>query len=109
MRERLQYVGLHPCQHLVSRLVGLVPAEYVSGDKCITLGLTNRRNRYLREMLIEAAWVAKRRDPALTMAYNKLVQRMDPNEAIIRIAKKLLRRIRGVWKNRRPYVLGVVA
>ncbi|MCL5737442.1 MAG: hypothetical protein M1303_02200 [Bacteroidetes bacterium] len=36
-------------------------------------------------LLIEASWVAVRKDPALTMAFNGLTKRMHKNNAIIRI------------------------
>ena len=62
----------------------------------------------LRYLIIEAAWVAIRRDPALLMAYNELSQRMDNKKAIIRIAKKLLSRMRYVWMNNQPYECAVI-
>lgn len=92
----------------LSSFVGLVPSEHSSGDKSNTTGITPRRDRKLRYLIIEAAWVAIRQDPALLMVYNKLVQRMDNKKAIIRIAKKLLSRIRYVWINNQPYVCAVV-
>lgn len=89
--------------------VGLVPAVYGSGEKEKVLGLSNRHNRYLRNMLIESAWVAVRKDPALTLKYSELIRRMSKQEAIIRIAKKLLNRIRFVWKNNTCYSFALVA
>jgi|GEM_PF-2995503 len=47
-------------------------------------------------------------DRALPQSYNKLITRMKKQEAIVRIATKLLSRIRYVWKNNCPYALGVV-
>jgi transposase len=58
--------------------------------------------------LIQSAWVAVRKDPALTLKYYQLVRRMPCQKAIIRIAKKLLSRIRFVLKNKQPYVTAVV-
>ena len=62
----------------------------------------------LRYLIIEAAWVAVRKDPALLLAYNQLLRRMKSQDAIIRIAKKLLNRIYHVWKNETYYVTAVV-
>jgi len=87
--------------------IGLVPFTVGSGDKEKNYGLTMRHNEYLRNLLIEAAWVAVRIDPALTLAYSLLVKRMSKQEAIIRIAKKLLNRIRCIWIKRQPYVTAV--
>lgn len=93
--------------HLAS-FVGLVPSEHSSGGASNTTGITPRRDRKLRYLIVEAAWVAIRQDPALLMAYNQLSRRMDNKKAIIRIAKKLLRRMRYVWMNNQPYVKAVI-
>jgi transposase len=93
----------------LASFVGLVPAVYSSGEKERVLGLSERHNQYLRYMLIESAWVAIRKDPALTLKYSELIRRMSKQEAIIRIAKKLLNRIRFVWKNNIPYSFSLVA
>jgi len=42
------------------------------------------------------------------LAHQKLVVRMKPNKAIIRIAKKIINRIRYVLKNQTPYVKAMV-
>ena len=88
--------------------VGLVPRTNSSGDNDKVGNITSRSNRQLRSMLIESAWIAIRHDPALMMCYGKLRQRMESNKAIIKIAKKLLSRIKHVVKNNRPYEKGVV-
>ena len=87
---------------------GLIPSVAGSGETVHVKGLSNRRNRYLRHLIIEAAWVSIRKDPALLLSYNKLIQRMKPQDAIVRIAKKLLNRIRYVWKNQKEYVPALV-
>jgi len=87
---------------------GLVPSLRGSGDHIINNGIAKRRNKYLRHLLIEASWIAVRHDPALLEAFDRLARRMKKQDAIIRIAKKLLNRIRHVWKNNTPYVPGVV-
>jgi len=88
--------------------VGFSPAVYSSGEKEITLGLSKQKNKYIRNYLIEASWIAVRRDAALQMAYGKLCNRMPGNKAIIRISKKLLNRIRYVWNNQQPYQFSVI-
>jgi transposase len=88
--------------------VGLIPSIQSSDETEINLGISPRRNKYLRTMLIEAAWKAVKIDPALTMKFNKLSRRMNRNKAIVRISKILLSRIRYVWKNQKPYVVSVV-
>ena len=62
----------------------------------------------LRSALVESSWIAARMDPALMKSYCEYCQRMEPNEAITRIAKKLLKRISYVLKNQKPYELKIV-
>ena len=62
----------------------------------------------MRSALIEAAWEAIRIDPALLDTYQKLTRRMKGNHAIIRIARKLLRRMRAVLISGISYQKGVV-
>ncbi|WP_289769956.1 IS110 family transposase [uncultured Duncaniella sp.] len=93
--------------HLAS-FVGFVPDTRSTGEKDIAIGVTSRSNHRLRTMFIESAWSAIRQDPALTLAYTKLVSRMEPNKAIIRIGRKLLNRVACVLRTRKPYVKAVV-
>lgn len=87
---------------------GLTPNIYSSDETIHVKGITHRCNHILREALIESAWCAVRKDPALLMAYKGYVKRMNYNKAIVKVAKKLLNRIRYVLLNRTPYVAGVV-
>lgn len=88
--------------------VGLVPRTNSSGENEKTGRITPRSNKPLRGQLIESAWIASRNDPALAQCYLELCKRMKPNKAIIRIAKKLLNRIRYVLKNKKEYVYSIV-
>lgn len=93
--------------HLCS-YTGLKPDIQSTGDNIKIKGITSRCNHAIRESLVESAWVTMRLDPALRMAYKKYVLRMPANKAIIKIAKKLLARIRFVLTKQQPYVSGVV-
>jgi transposase len=88
--------------------VGLIPNTDSSGEKDNKTGMTNRRNAQLRAAIIESAWTAVRKDPALIMAFNELCKHMTKTKAIIRIAKKLLNRVRYVLKNQQAYVPAVI-
>jgi transposase len=92
--------------HLAS-YVGLVPSKDSTGDKKGIKGLTPRYSRYVRYLLVECAWRAIGSDPALTAAYAEFTTKMTKQQAIIKIAKKLLNRIRYVWLNEKIYVTGV--
>jgi transposase len=88
--------------------VGLIPNTDSSGETDHKTGMTGRRNALLRFILIESAWTAVRKDPALMMAFNELCKHMTKTKAIVRIARKLLNRIRYVLKNQQEYVPAVV-
>ena len=81
----------------------LIPDEDSSGEKEKKGANTKRGNSALKHMLIEASWIAVRKDPALIRDFQLLTQRMKKTQAIIRIARKLLNRIRFVLKNKKPY------
>lgn len=88
--------------------VGLVPRTYSSGDSQKTGKLVKRGRRELKIHLIESAWVAVRKDPALTSKFTELSRTMNKNKAIIRIARKMLSRIRYILKNKEPYQIGII-
>ena len=89
--------------------VGFCPDTHSSGETERNTGITTRRHKQLRTALIEAAWEAKRSDPALLETYLQLTKRMTGNKAIVRIARKLLRRIRAVLMSGIPYQKGILA
>ena len=88
--------------------VGLVPIRSSSGEVTKDGEMTFRGHDRLKKCLMESSWVAARADPALSLAYNKLAFRMEPNKAIVRIARKLLNRIYYVLKKQEKYVKGMV-
>jgi transposase len=53
---------------------GLTPDTRSSGEEEHIIGITMRRNPMLRAILMESSWVAVRKDPALSLAFNKLCQ-----------------------------------
>jgi transposase len=87
--------------------IGLVPMMHGSGDKMYTGKLINRGRKELKIMIIEAAWEAVRLDPALMVKFNELARRMNKNKAIIRIARKLVSRMRFVLMAQEQYTLGI--
>jgi transposase len=88
--------------------IGLVPSTKSSGDKERTGDITPRGHTVLRTAIIESSWTAIRNDPSLMRSYLSYTKRMDPNKAIIKIAKKLLSRIRFVLTNNKPYIGSMV-
>jgi transposase len=93
--------------HLNS-FVGLLPMEHSSGERENKSILTVRKHRQLRSDLVESAWTAKRNDPAMSLYFNEQIKRKDSKIVIIKIARKLLNRIRYVLINQKPYECGII-
>lgn len=89
--------------------VGLTPDTHGSGEKLGIGDITRRCNQMLRSLLIECSWVAVRKDPALALAYHSFCRRTLKTKAIVKIARKLLNRIRFVLNNRCRYVSSLAA
>lgn len=84
--------------------LGLVPTCHSSGDRIAHGEKTFRGNKKLGPALIEASWVAIYRDEGLGLAYSNYRKRgQTPQEAIVRIARKLSNIILSVLKSGRPY------
>ncbi len=93
--------------HLNS-FIGLLPMEHSSGESENKGILTVRKHRQLRSDLVESAWTAKRTDPAMSLYFQEQVKRKDSKIVIIKIARKLLNRIRYVLVNQTEYEYGIV-
>lgn len=95
-------------QDKLASYIGLAPAVISSGESRRVLGLLKHHNSHLRSLLIEAAWIAVRRDPVLTQYYGEQLKILPGKKVIIKVARKLLNRIRTVWQNKINYAEGVV-
>lgn len=94
--------------HLNS-FIGLMPMEHSSGEKIMKGRITVRKHRQLRSDLVECAWAAKRNDPALALYYNEQLRNgKNGKAAIVKVARKLLSRIRYVWLSGQPYEVAIV-
>ena len=92
----------------MNSFVGLYPMEHSSGEQEYKGSITLRKNKFLRCLLVESAWIAVKHDPALTQVFQNLKQRMTAKRAIIKIARKLLSRIRFVLMNETTYEPGII-
>ena len=98
-----------PSFYELNSFIGLLPMEHSSGERELKGRLTIRRHRQLRSDLVECAWTAKRTDPALSLYYQEQLKKgKEVKLIIVKIARKLLSRIRYVWLNEKPYEKGLV-
>jgi transposase len=96
-------VNRFPTLKELSSYFGLIPNCHDSGETKRTGRMTKRGNRYLKYILIEVSWMAIRYDSSLLLTYKSAVRMMDSNKAIIKVARKMLNRIRFVLKNKEIY------
>ena len=87
---------------------GLVPREHSTGDSINRGSITRLGSETLRFLLIEAAWVAIRKDVHLQQFYNRIKSRHHPRiaakKAITAVARKLTLIIYRVLKDQRNYI-----
>jgi transposase len=88
--------------HLCS-YVGFTPSTDDSGDRKKDRGITHRCNNRLRTAMIESCWMLISKDPAMLMKYSGYCRKMNKNQAIIRIGKHLLSRIKYVLTKKEKY------
>jgi transposase len=83
----------------VASYLGLNPAEYSSGDHQRLGHISKQGNPMLRWLLVEAAWVAARKDPELQRVYKRLAFRRGRKIAAVAVARKLA--VKLYWRLRR--------
>lgn len=88
--------------------IGFVPNTNHSGESQRVGKMTNRGRSEIRRTLIESAWVAIRHDPELRMQYENWKKTKSANKAIVKIAVKLVRRIRYIWTHKTEYKIAEV-
>lgn len=89
--------------------VGLTPSQYSSGDHIRMGRITGMGKGYLRGLLVEAAWIAVRRDPRLQLVYDRIKQRAGGKRAIVAVARRLVLAVRRVLLDNVAYQPRVAA
>jgi len=84
--------------------LGLIPMCHSSGEKVVHGEKTFRGNKQLGPMIIEASWIAIGKDAGLGSQYLTYRKRMEKQEAIVRIARKISNIIFSVLKNEIKYI-----
>ncbi len=85
---------------------GLTPSEYSSGENVAKGHITHQGNKHVRGILIEMAWRAIEKDPALEEFFNSLFPRTGKRKAIVAVARKLIGRIRAAFRKGEEYQSG---
>ncbi len=91
---------------------GMTPTERSSGDggdlKAKRKGHISRvGNSRVRAVLVEAAWIAIKRDEALRIAFDRIASTQGSKRAIVAIGRKLIGRMRACFIKNTIYQRGV--
>jgi len=73
---------------------GLTPSEYSSGENKHLGNISRQGNPMLRKILVEAAWVAIKRDAALKEIFDRISHSRGKKRAIVAVARNLIGRLR---------------
>ena len=88
---------------------GVVPSEHSTGENQTKGSITHMGDSMLRCLLVEAAWVAIRKDHELCEFYQRIRLRNPVSKgskiAIVAVARKLTHRAYRVLKDQRPYLI----
>ena len=91
----------------VAASLGLVPRQHSSGGKNTLLGISKRGDKYLRSLLVHGARSvvihAHKKEDALSLWVNRLVERRGKNKATVALANKLARIAWAVITSSKPY------
>ena len=85
--------------------IGLVPWENSSGESTYTKGIQPRCNKHLRPLIVEASWIAIRKEPYLLTYYRRHAIK-NSKHAIIKVARKLALTAKGVVQRLQKYQSG---
>jgi len=94
-----------PNERALFSYTGLTPCEYSSGEQVRRGHISRQGSSRLRHTLTEAAWRAIRKDMQLKADFERIAKRRGKKRAIVAIARKLVGRVRAVFKAKGIYEL----
>ena len=85
---------------------GLTPSEYSSGDTVRKGHISRQGSSRIRKTLVECAWRAVEKDPALKADYERIAVRAGKKRAIVAVARRLIGRVRACFLQECQYKIG---
>jgi transposase len=83
---------------------GLCGAEKSSADKVMRTPISKQRNKYIQQVLVEAAKLAPRQCHELALIYEKEKQRGNRNRATLAVARKMVAWMVAVERRKQDFV-----
>jgi transposase len=96
-------INRFPTDKSLSCYAGLTQRQYQSADTRRTMGITKEGSSHMRWVLVQAAWIAIRLDPALRQFYEKLKEKKNARVAVCAVARKLIVSAWHILKKEIPY------
>ena len=85
---------------------GLTPSEHSSGESRRLGHISRQGSARLRCLLVEASWIAIKKDEKLAEDFARISKRAGKKRAIVAIARKLIGRMRACFRTKNSYQLG---
>jgi transposase len=82
----------------LAHYLGVTPSEYSSGEVVHRGHVLKCGPALVRATLLQCAWVAVRRDPALRTVFERLAPRVGRKRAIVAIARRLAEQLWRLWR-----------
>jgi transposase len=92
--------------HQVESYIGLVPNENTSGGKQRLGAISKQGNKYLRALLVQAAWTIVRssdKSDPLFLWVTKLIKRRSKRIAVVALARRLVGVLWAMWRDGTVY------
>ena len=105
LADELGDMSQFPNERKLFSFLGLTPSEHSTGDKRHLGSITKQGSSRLRHILVEAAWVAVKKDTALRTDFLRIAARAGKRKAIVAIARKLANKIRAALRKKEDYSL----
>jgi transposase len=83
---------------------GLCSAEKSSADKVMHMPISKQRNKHIQHVLVEAAKMAPRYSPDLSLVREREIQRGNKNRATLAVARKLVTYMLAVERRQQDFV-----
>ena len=96
-------------QKSLYQFVGLTPSEFSSGEKIRREGISRQGSSRIRKILIEASWIAIRKDKALRALFRRIGHGRGSQRAIVAVARNLIDRIHSCFKQNILYQTGYIS
>lgn len=96
-------ISRFPSPEKLCSYAGIIPSLHQSGQVRYSGSITKQGNKFIRWILVEAAHVAVRKDPALSHFYHRIKRKKGTHKATVAVARKLLTYVYHILAKKEPY------